>query len=185
LQLAVNPTDAGSNAITLHIPQGGSLGSYWIYGLGTSGSGTYTASAPGYGTSTPDTTTLAPSAVIIVGPGGQPGSAPVSSSAGPQTVTVITDQLSTDGNNTPMPGAIQALAGNVPLSVLLANSNTAAGTLSATSVTIAAGTSQGTVTFTPKAVGNATISVTEPSGWTVPSLYAGLFDLTQFLFQVQ
>ncbi len=124
-------------------------------------------------------------AVIIVGPGGQPGGLAVSSTAGPQTLTVITDQLTTDGQNTPQPGAIQPLAGNVPLTVLLGNSNRAAGTLSAASATIAPGASQGTVTFTPMATGNATISVTEPAGWTMPSLYAGSYDLTLFVFQVQ
>jgi hypothetical protein len=185
LQLAVNATDPGSNTIFVTVPPGQSLGTYWVYALASSGTATYTASATGYGTAPPDTTTLAPSAVIIVGPGGQPGSVFVSSSAGPQTVTAITDQLTTDGSNTPQPGAIQALAGNVTLSVLLGNSNTSAGTLSASSVNILPGASQGTVTFTPKATGNATISVTEPAGWTMPGLYAGSFDLTLFTFGVQ
>jgi hypothetical protein len=183
LHLAVNPTDPGANTITLNIAQGQSIGSYWIYALGSSGSATYTASAPSYG-SAGDTTFLAPSSVLIVGPGGQPGSVAVSPTAGPQTLTVLTDQLTTDGNNTPQPGAIQALAGNVSLTVLLSNSNPGAGTLSAASVSIAPGTTSGTVTFNPAAAGNATISVTEPTGWTMPGLY-GSFNLAQFVFGVQ
>jgi hypothetical protein len=97
---------------------------------------------------------------------------------------VITDQLTTDGQNTPQPGAIQPLAGNVPLTVLLGDSNNTAGTLSSASVNIAPGTSQSTVTFTPKAAGTAIISLTEPNGYTSPGLYAG-FNLTVFNFQVQ
>ncbi len=184
LQLAVNATDAGSNTITVTIPQGQSIGTYWIYALESSGTATYTATAPGYG-SGGDTTFMAPSGVIIVGPGGQPGAISVSLSAGPQTLTVITDQLTTDGQNTPQPGAIQALAGNVPLSVMLSDSNRGPGSLSGASVNIAPGTSTGTVTFTPQATGTATISIAEPAGWTMPGLYAGSFDLTLFTFQVQ
>jgi hypothetical protein len=184
LQLAVNPTDAGSNNITVSIAAGQSIGSYWIYGLASSGTATYTASAPGYG-SGGDTTFLAPSGIIIIGPGGVPGSTFVSPNAGPQTLTVITDQLTTDGNNTPQPGGFeQPLAGNVPLSVLLSNNNPGAGTLSSSSVTIAPGSFTGTVTFTPAATGSATISVTQPAGWTVPGLF-GTTDLTSFLFKIQ
>jgi hypothetical protein len=184
MQLAVNATDAGSNTITVTVPQGQSIGTYWIYAQESSGTATYTATAPGYG-SGGDTVFMAPSGVIIVGPGGQPGSTSVSLTGGPQTLTVITDQLTTDGQNTPQPGAIQALAGNVTLSVMLGDSNRGPGSLSAASVNIAPGTSMGTVTFTPQATGIATISVVEPAGWTMPGLYAGSFDLTLFTFQVQ
>jgi hypothetical protein len=185
MQLAVNATDAGSNSIVVTIPQGQQVGSYWIYGLASSGTATSTATAPNYGFSPPDNTTLAPSGVIIIGPGGQPGSLNVTSTSGPQSLSVITDMLTTDGQNTPLPGGIQPLAGNTPLSVLLSNSNTTAGTLSAASVNIAPGASSGTVTFTPAATGNAIISVTKPNGWTTPGLYAGTIDLTQFTFKVQ
>ena len=185
LQLAVNPTDAGSNTITVTVPQGQFNVSYWVYALASSGTATYTATAPGYG-SGPDTTFFAPSAVILVG--GALGGSTVSSSAGPQTLTVITNQLTADGQNTPQPGSAQPLAGNVPLTVMLGNSNPAAGTLSAASVTIAPGATSGIVTFTPLATGNATISVTEPTGWTTPGPFVnfqGSFDLTRFVFQVQ
>jgi hypothetical protein len=185
LQLAVNPTDAGSNTITVTVPQGQFNVSYWVYALASSGTATYTATAPGYG-SGHDTAFFAPSAVILVG--SALGGSTVSSSAGPQTLTVITNQLTADGQNTPQLGSAQPLAGNVPLTVLLGNSNGAAGTLSAASVNIAPGTTSSTVTFTPKATGTATISITEPSGWTVPGPFVnfqGSFDLTAFVFKVQ
>jgi hypothetical protein len=183
LALAVNATDAGSNTIVVTVPQGQQVGTYWVYALGSTGTATYSASAPNYGFGQ-DTTTLAPSAVIILGPSNQPGSTTVASNAGPQTVTVLTDMLSTDGQNTPQPGGIQPLAGNTPLSVLLSNSNTTAGKLSAASVSIPAGSSSGTVTYTPAATGNSVISVTEPNGYTTPGLFNGSLNLTQFTFQV-
>jgi hypothetical protein len=185
VQLAVNATDAGSNTITVTIPQGQTGGAYWVYALESSGTATYTAIAPGYG-SGHDTAFFAPSAVILVG--SALGGSSVSSSAGPQTLTVITNQLTTDGQNTPQLGSAQALAGNVPLTVMLGNNNGAAGTLSAASVNIPPGQTSGTVTFTPKATGNATISIAEPAGWTVPGPFVnflGSFDLTLFVFQVQ
>jgi hypothetical protein len=187
LQLAVNPTDAGANSIIVTVPAGQQTGSYWIYGLGSSGTATYSANSPDYGPSPqPDTTTLAPSAIIIVG--SQLGGASVSSGAGPQPLLVTTNRLTTDGQNTPQLNSAQSLAGNVPLTVNLGNTNSGAGTLSATSVNIAPGTTSNTLTFTPKATGNATISVTEPTGWTTPGLFVnflGTFDLTKFTFQVQ
>ena len=187
LKLAVNPTDAGANSITVTVPQGQQLASYWVYAFASSGTATYSATATGYGSGT-DTVTLAPSAIIIVGPGGLPGGSTVSSSAGAQTLTVITDQLSTDGQDTPSPSTIQPLAGNVPLTVLLSNNATGAGTLSSASVNIAGGSSSGTVTFTPEATGIATISVGQPTGFTTPSQYVlGInnYNLTQFIFTVQ
>jgi hypothetical protein len=186
LQLAVNPTDAGSNTITVTVPQGQFNASYWVYALASSGTATYTATAPGYVSGPPDTVSFAPSAIILVG--GGLGGESVSSSAGPQTLTVITNVLTADGQNTPQSGSAQPLAGNVPLTVMLANSNGAAGTLSAASVNIAPGATSNTVTFTPKATGNATISITEPAGWTTPGplvTFQGSFDLTRFVFQVQ
>jgi len=160
LKLAVNPSDPGSNSITLNIPGGGQSASYWVFGLGSSGSPTYSATAPGYGSGT-DTVTLAPSGIAIIGP------TTASVSAGPTQLTVLTAQLSTDGQNTPL--AQQALAGNTPLTVTLTNTNPSAGTVPA-SVSIAGGTGSSLVAFTPVGAGMVTkVSVNQPTGFTLPS----------------
>jgi hypothetical protein len=189
VKLAVNPTDPGSNQIVLTIPANQFSASYWVYGLGTgltTGEGaspltaTYGAAATGYGSAT-DTVTLAPSGVIIEGQG-ETATGVISVSAstgGPRTLTIYTYYLSTDGNYTPQQKGNEALAGNVPLSVMIANSNSGAGTLSSSSVSIAGGSSSGTVTFTPLSTGTTTISETQPAGWAGTVGTYGGTNLTQ------
>jgi hypothetical protein len=201
VQLAVNPTDPGSNSITVTVPAGQHVATYWVYGLGTgltSGEGaspqtvTYTASTTSNGSGT-DTVTLAPSAILVSGPNDAFGSFSVSaSSGGAQAMTVVTDVLTNDGNNTPTnDGFGQPLAGNAgnnPLLVTLANSNSSAGSLAPLTVSIAPGNFMGTATFTPTSPGNTTISVTQPAAWignvgTYPS-GVGPLNLTQVLITV-
>jgi hypothetical protein len=104
---------------------------------------------------------------------------------GAQPLTLYTYQLSTDGLNTPNPnGGLQPLAGTVNLNVTLGNSNNTAGTLASTTVTIPAGTSQNSVSFTPVTPGaSTTVSVNQPGGWTAPGLYSNI-DLSQLLINV-
>ncbi len=165
LQLAVNPTDAGSNTIVLTVPSGANTAIYYVYGLASSGTATYSASAPGYGSGT-DTVILAPSGIVITGP------SRVSLSGGAQALTVYTGLLSTDGSNTPQNP--QNLAGQAPLTVTIGNSNPAAGTLPS-SVTIAPGTGSSQIAFVPASQpSSTTISVTQPSGYTTPNQLTSL-----------
>jgi hypothetical protein len=159
LQLAVNPTDAGSNTIVVTVPSSANSAIYYVYGLASSGTATYSASAPGYGSGT-DTVILAPSGIVIFGPSG------VSLSGGAQALTVFAYQLSTDGANTPQNA--QSLAGQTSLTVTIGNSNPSAGTLPS-SVNIAPGTGSSQITFTPASQpSSTTISVTQPTGYTTP-----------------
>jgi hypothetical protein len=159
LQLAVNPTDAGSNSIMLNLPAGGFSATYYVYALASSGTATYSASATGYGSGT-DTVILAPSGIVITGPSS------VSLSGGSQALAVYTALLSTDGTNTPQNP--QSLAGQTPLTVKIGNSNPAAGTLPS-SANIAPGTDSSQITFTPASQpASTTISVTQPTGYAMP-----------------
>ena len=104
MQLAVNPTDPGSNSIVVTVPAGAQTASYYVYALQPSGTATYGATAPGFGSAT-DTMTMAPSGVDIfeTTPQGSPICAincSVSLAAGAQIFSVLVNQLSTDGNNT-------------------------------------------------------------------------------------
>ena len=139
MQLAVNPTDPGSNSIVVTVPPGQNGATYYVYALQPSGTATYGASAPGFSSAT-DTVALAPSGVDIfeTTPQGSPTCAincSVSLSGGAQTFTVYANQLSTDGNFTLV--GTQSLAG--PTGAAAA---TTTGTASngGTALTVASGT---------------------------------------------
>ncbi len=189
VKLAVNPTDAGSSSITVPVAAGATTASYWVYSLASSGSGTYGASAAGYTSGSPDTVTFAPSGVIILQTtNANPptavcfGTCPVPLANGAVSVTVMAYQLSTDGSNTLV--GPQALMGNGSVVVPLGNTNAGAGTLSTSSPTIAAGSYYATFTFTPKATGSATISVSQPTGFATPGLFQNT-NVTQIIMNVQ
>ncbi len=160
LLLSTSPTAAGSPSVALSIPGGGMTATYYLQSLGSSGSATYTASAPGYGPGT-GTVDLVPSAVIVVGP------STIQFSGGPVALAVTTAYLSASG----VPVAQQSLAGGAPLLVNLGNTNPGTGTVPAT-VTIAPGTNVVSATFTPVAAGTTSISAQQPAGWTTPSSMA-------------
>jgi streptogramin lyase len=173
LKLAVNPTDPGSNSITVTVGSGFTTAAYYVYALAGSGSGTYSVSAPSYTSGPNDTVTFAPSGVVILeSNGANPpsavcyGTCNVPLAGGRVSLTVFSYQLSTDGLNTPV--GPQPVMGTGSANVSLGNSNTAAGTLSSGAPTIAAGSYYATVSFTPKATQSTTVSVTQPTGMTTP-----------------
>lgn len=70
LLLSTDPSTAGSETIVFKLRPGfSSTPEFYVQGLGKSGTATYTASAPGFGSAT-GTATLAPSGIIIAGPAG-------------------------------------------------------------------------------------------------------------------
>jgi hypothetical protein len=159
--LSTTATGAGSATIGIDLIPLQRTASYYVQSLGSSGTATYTATAPGYNPGT-DTVTMAPSGVVIF----NPGSPNVSKAGGPKPLTVITAYL--DGSNSAVaPG--QALAGGSSLVVSLTNTPGTAGTVPAT-VTIAPGDSSTTAMFTPLVSGSSTtVSVVQPAGWTTPA----------------
>ncbi|MBZ5580600.1 MAG: DUF11 domain-containing protein [Acidobacteriia bacterium] len=158
LALSASATTAGSSILTLHIAGGGTYAKYYVQALGSSGSVTYTANAPGYaqGTGAVD---LAPSSILILGP-----ATPIQLSGGPVALAVTTAYLDPVG----APVAPQSLAGGAPLVVTLQNTNSGTGTVPNT-VTIAPGTYVIGAMFTPKAGGTTSISAAQPLGWTIPT----------------
>jgi hypothetical protein len=162
LRLSTSPTTAGSSSITITVPAGQNSANYYLQGLGDSGSPTYTATAPGYNPRT-GTVFLAPSGVVIEGPSGSfPFSAPVG--GGNRTLTVSTALLNAGLGFV----STQPLAGGLSLPVILGNTHSAFGTVTSP-VTIAGGSDNATSQFTPVAAGSTTISVTQPSGYSLPS----------------
>ena len=162
LLLAVNATDAGSNSIQVTIPAGSTAATYYLIGLASSGTATYSASATGYGNHN-GTVTMAPSGVTIVGPYGPFITASIAAGATPFTLYV--GQLDPTSHNFVIQ---QQIARNQSITVTLNDSNPAIGTVPAT-VTIPAGQSTAVVQFTPLATGSTVISVATPTGYTTSS----------------
>jgi hypothetical protein len=162
-------TGAGSASIGFDIPAGGNIAYFYVQSLGSSGSASYTATAPGYGPGTANVTMM-PSGIVILGPGGSSATINVPKSGTPPVLTVYTAQLSALNS----PAIQQSLAGGAPLTVSLTNFNAIAGTVPAT-VIITPGTYSSNVLFTPSAVGGSTtVSVVQPGGWTLPTTWTSL-----------
>ena len=164
LLLSTSATAAGSGSITITVPVGQSSANFYLQSLASSGTVTYSASAPGY-TSRTASVGLAPSGIVIAGPFGFGFPLSTNVGAGPQPVTVFTALLDPATNGYV---ASQPLAGGMTLSVSLTNSNPAVGTVT-TPVTISANSDNGVAQFNPLAVGQTTIAVVQPAGYTTPS----------------
>ncbi|MGD1069448.1 MAG: putative Ig domain-containing protein [Bryobacteraceae bacterium] len=203
LLLAANPTDPGQTTITVTLCGSGSPCPvldimYYVYAQATSGTATYTATSPVHGTAH-GSVSLAPSGVIIQGPSGcvstYCGNISITGAAqNPAlgSLTVSTYYLNQDGT-VAADGDFEQLAGNagnVPLTVLLTNSNPTAGTLpgemgSAASVTVAPGTPSTSFLFTPVTSGmSTTVGVTTPTGWTTAGPFNGTLNLTSITLPV-
>jgi len=170
--LAVNPTDMGASSIQITIAAGSTTGNYYIYGLASSGTAGYSATASGY-TSGSGTITLAPSGVVLAGPNGL-GLIGFTASVGtPQTLTVYTGTLNPAQSN--KFSVVEQLAGfvvnGVTATINDSDSTFTYATLSPNPVTIPAGASSATVTFTPIANSGQTpffLQIATPTGFTTP-----------------
>ncbi|HEY1240402.1 MAG TPA: Ig domain-containing protein, partial [Bryobacteraceae bacterium] len=162
LKLSTSATAAGTSSILIHLNAGEFLATYFVQAFDSTGQGTYTASASGYGNGQ-GTVTFAPSGIVILGPN-QCIACSFSVAGGAQQLTVFTALL-----NGTSPVAPQALAGGTSVSVTLHNSTPAAGALGSSTVTITGGNQSNVVTFTPAAPGGTQVSVDQPTGYTTPS----------------
>jgi hypothetical protein len=157
-QLSVSPTSAAQDSITVTIPAGSTSATYYLQGEGNARTVTYTASASGYVSKTA-TITCTPSAIVIAGPAGLGHAFSASLSAytkgGPApALTVSMAQLDASDNF----AAIQVLGTGNTVTVSLSNNNSSVG-MTTNPLTISAGTSSASGTFTPLATGSAVISI--------------------------
>jgi hypothetical protein len=149
-------TGTGSATITINVPAGrASSLPFYVYGLASTGTATYTASAPGFGSST-GTVTLRPATVVIT----SALAFTVTTGASNTTISVSTALADPSGTF-----VVQAVAGGGSVSVPVNSSNTAAGTITVSPVTIQGGSSTVTTEFDPAAVGRTTISLGVPPGF--------------------
>jgi hypothetical protein len=164
LVFAPTPTSAGQGTLTLTVPAGSTNVPYYVHALGSSGTVTYTASAAGYANGTASAT-LTPSGVVIsndtlvpflIIPSGQPTG----------TLLVNMAQLNSADNKV---NTLQMLRGGLSLNVTLTSANTSIATVTSP-VTITGGDPDGVSTNVQrKAVGQTTINVAQPAGFTAAS----------------
>jgi hypothetical protein len=169
LQLATTATGASASSITINIPAGQSNTHYYLRALADTGTATYTVSAPGFAPKS-GTVFLSPSGIVVSGPFGFGQQLLTTLGLGAQPVTLNTAVLE-PGTNIPM--AIQPLAAGMTAVGPFSNTTPAVGTVPA-SATITAGNDNVVVQFTPLSVGQTTISITQPAGFSLPSTYTSV-----------
>jgi len=144
---------------------GGTSGVYYIHGLASTGTATYTISAPGFASRT-GSITLTPSGVVL-GDGASVGGF-FGTVFGP-SVTVSMAQLDVNGQFV----EIQQLAGgHAPVAVTM--STTVAGSTVTSPVTIAAGSDSAVAALTGSGSGQVSASI--PAGFTASNFQSvGIF----------
>jgi len=169
LVLAKAADQPGSPAISLKIPgQAARTPEFAIRGLASSGSVSYTISALGL-ESAKGVVTLAPSAIVIVGPHQAPRF-PTTPRADSGILTLLSVVLDSAGKVLGQ----QDVAGGSKLEVEISNSNPAAVKLAASKITMAGGSDSAVSGFHPVAEGDAVIAPVQPSGFTAPTERASI-----------
>jgi hypothetical protein len=164
LLLAVNATDAGSPSIVVKVQAGFQGTSFFVYGLASSGSATYSASAPGFGAAT-GTVNLTPSGIVISGPSGASSSFVATVAQGNQPIFVYSARLDSSSNFV----ETMPLTGGSSVSVAVTSSNASVGTIVTSPVTITAGNSSAATQFRPVGAGTSTLTVATPAGFSTPA----------------
>jgi hypothetical protein len=175
LTLSPDPTTVGTSSITLSIPAGGTFSNYYMQALSSSGTVTYTATAPGF-TQKSGNVVLSNSGVVVGGPLAPGNPANESVAAGPDSNWTVATALLDSGRHYIQE---QSLAAGQTVTANLVSNNTNAGTVPP-SVTITGGTlspagcvwSSGTCsaatsqgfTFTPVNPGSTTVTVSSSFG---------------------
>ena len=166
LLLAPTPQAPGSKSITIKVgPHYFETPDFCIQALDDKGLATYTASAPGF-TSGKGTVKLGPSAILMF----PPLRAPLLRTTPnvPQRVGFQTTLINASGKAVEP----QPVAGGKDLQIELVVSNPKVGVFTSPSVSIPAGESAFGTDFKPAGVGNATLSLKPPAGFSIPTEFA-------------
>ena len=169
LLLSAAPDQAGSSSISVTVnPNFRASREFWVHGLGDSGSVGYTVNAQGMDT-TKGTVTLAPSAIVIIGPFRAP-SFPTTPRGEVAKITLVSVAL----NSSKQVNQEQQVAGGTQVEVSISNSNPEVGKLADSKLRLTGGSSFAETQFQPVAVGNTTMAPVQPKGFTVPEQYAAV-----------
>jgi len=157
--------DQGLQTKVLQFPVGSTSGVAYAQALAGTGTVTVTASAAGY-TSGSGTVTLTPSAFVITGPAGAVGVASFPTNVGnATTLTVMTARLDAGSNYVES----QGLRGGFSVAVPVGSLTPTIGQVNPTSLGFTPADTAYTTTFTALVAGQTLISITEPTGFTVPA----------------
>lgn len=167
LKLALNPLEAGSNAITVVLAGRTRSGHFYVQAFADSGAATYTAESAGFAPAT-GTVRFAPSGIVLVGP------EQMTLEGGAQKILLRTVALDPKSNFEPV--SAQPLAGDKPVTVVVRNQNQSVGTTSPVGV-IEVGSDTAVLEFIPSAAGRTTVLIEPPPGWASPGDMTSL-DIT-------
>jgi hypothetical protein len=160
---------AGSATISLKVqPHFIDSPEFCIQGMADSGTVTYTVSGGSMGAAK-GTVTLAPSAILILGPTRVP-KFPTTPGSTPARIRIVSAAL----DSSLKVAGEQPVAGGLQLDVTLANSNPTAGKLEVSKLLLGGGLSTATTYFKPAAEGDTTIAPVQPPGFTAPREFASV-----------
>jgi len=181
LIISSSGVEKGSSTTTITVPEGATSSLYFLQALGSSGTATYSASAPDFKTRTA-TIKLSPSGLVLVGPltlpegqllrseaaGGARQHGFLTTAASAATLlNVYTVQLD-PASHRAADITIQPLRPGVLLTVELKSTNPAVGTIDSP-VTVSAGADRAVTHFTPLTPGATVLSLRTPSDFTESS----------------
>lgn len=176
LLLSTNPNVPGSSSITLNVGKGASHGpNFYVQALASSGTATYTATMPGFGTAT-GMVTLAPSGFII-----SDANHYLSAQNGVIDLAAFVGADSIDWGITISPVVLDAFGNivstqpefigqGVNATLNLQNSNPSVASIASTA-TLSAGDASVFVAVDPSAIGYTTITLVQPPGFSTPAQY--------------
>jgi F0F1-type ATP synthase membrane subunit c/vacuolar-type H+-ATPase subunit K len=165
LLLSASPNGPGSASIVLKVRESLTLSpEFYIYALASSGSATYTATAPGFSPGS-GTVTMAPSGFMMTAKS-RTGASMLMTTTKAKSTTVTIGSVMLDSSLNYV--GQQSVAGGRKVEVKLNSSNPGVGRITESPVTIEAGYNTATTQFQPVAPGTTTLALVMPDGFTTP-----------------
>jgi hypothetical protein len=146
---------------------------FYIHALDSTGTATYTVSMTGFPLAT-GTVTFQPSGILIQGPSGLGNVITTTTGSAPTTLTVESAMLDPVQHTMVELQLVASNPGSPAVQVNVTSSNTNFGTITASPVTIPAGSAATTTSFQPVANGQTTISASVPTGFIAPATYGSV-----------
>lgn len=163
--VATSATAAGTPILQLSVPAGSStIPAFFVQSLGGTGTVGITAAAPGF-TAQMANVTLAPAALFFLN-----GNISTTTLSTNTTLTVTSALIAANGGR----GPAQAVRGGAGVDVAVSTSNPTVGTITVSPVHVSGGATSGTTAFHPVGTGSATLAISEPSGFSTPTVGASI-----------
>ena len=169
LRISRTPDQAGVSTFVLRVREGfRESPEFWIHALDSSGTATYSATAPAFADGV-GTVNLTPSAIIITGPV-KTSAVVTTPRAEPTKLRLSSARLDASFQYVEE----QPIAGGLSAQVGVLSSSEATGTILRSPVELRPGTSAAVTQFQPAQEGDTTVRVSLPEGFSVPAQFASL-----------